>query len=141
MHIHSLFHFALLIGSVFFFLMLFKNEAHFFVSFCFLSRYSLIFNFFTNIAIYLCHSHYNFNILCVGYGKAIQTVMQAEWLACFWCISNHDQVPGLPGYDIILKYFPFQIILLIYWLYFLCFLLFYLRDRCDSSKISVLNKQ
>ena len=57
---------------------------------------------------YFCHSHDNFNVLRVGYGKAMQTVMQAEWLACFWCISNQDEVPGLPGYNIIMKYFHFR---------------------------------
>ena len=74
------------------------------------------------MAIYLCQSHYNVNVQHVGYRTAIQTVMRAEWLACFWCILNQDQVLGLPGYDaIILKYFSFQIVLFIdfihHWLY------------------------
>ena len=136
--------FALVIGSVFFFLMLFKWNT-FFLSLSVLffiildALYLLIFNFFSryffaSIAIYLWHSHYNFNVIRVGYGKAIQMVMQAEWLACFWCISNQDQVLSLPGYDdIILKYFPSLIILFIHWLYLWCFLLFYLHDTCDSS--------
>ena len=126
--------------SVFFFLLLFKMKHIFYLCFILYNLGCILFVdfqffswfFFTNIVIYLCHSHYHFNVLHVGYGKAIQIVMQAEWLACFWCISNQDQIPGLPGY-IILKYFPFQIVLFIHWLYLPCFLLFYLRDRCDSS--------
>ena len=54
------------------------------------------------MAIYLCHSHYNVNVQRVGYGTVTQTVMHAEWLACFWCILNQDQVLGLPGYDAII---------------------------------------
>ena len=101
-HVQSLSPFALLIGSVFFFRYL--NGAHCFVSFC-LILYNLgcilfvdflFFSqfFLTSIAIYLCHSHYNVNIHRVGYRTAIQTVMHIEWLACFWCILNQDQVLG-----------------------------------------------
>ena len=80
--------------------------------------------------------------------KAIQMVMQAEWLACFWCISNQDQGPGLPGCDdIILKYFLFEIVLFIHWLYLRCFYSFiYTTDVIlpkflIPDKIIVLNKQ
>ena len=83
-----------IVSSLFVSFYIISDALSLFVDFEFFSWF-----FFTNIAIYLCHSHYNFNVLRVGYGKVIQTVMQAEWLACFWCISNQDQVPGLPGHD------------------------------------------
>ena len=58
--------------------------------------YSWIYNFFHNFSLqalrFICHSHYIFNVQCVGYEQAFQMVMQAEWLAGFWCFSNQDQV-------------------------------------------------
>ena len=63
---------------------------------CIFIRGFLLFTwfFFISIAIYFHHFHYNFNVQRVGYVQAIQTIMQAEWLACFWCISNQDQDTG-----------------------------------------------
>ena len=90
----------------------------------------------------LCHSHYHFNLIRVGYGKGIQKVMQAEWLACIWCISNHDQVQWYH-----FEIFSVQIVLFIHWLYLQCFLIFiYATDVIlpkflMSDKIIVLNKQ
>ena len=48
----------------------------------------------------MCHSHYNFNVR-VGYGQAIQMVMQAEWLACFWytVFQITTKFLGFTGYN------------------------------------------